>query len=262
MGCVARYDVCLSAGDKVLRHLFRGGSAGSAGSGESGEEQEQVFLLGLGLALASVATSGAAGVVNEYVLKIEGNKSHSFWQRNRFTYQWGLLFNLFPLMYNFYTTHSDMFRLEEILLRVSTSTIPDLLAFFGTTLYSYLFSGFTWTVWFLIAINTALGISISLVFRYFDNVTKSFGGPLILFCTTFFSWLLFDSHIGLQFVLALVVYSFSVYLYADWRFLEDVILARFCRVSSSGSGSGGTNKAKGASARGSSPAGGPKKKKA
>ncbi|CAD7954999.1 unnamed protein product [Amoebophrya sp. A25] len=204
--CVSRLDVCVSAWKQVTRQASQGG----AEVGIIDDEKDRVFLLGLTLALASVATSGVAGVVNEYVLKIGGSTEHGFWQKNRFTYQWGVVFNLVPLVWKMNNYHGDAGRPASTLEGRGGPTS-------SSDFFTSLFTGFTPMVWFLVAVNAALGVSISLLFRYFDNVTKSFGGPMILFLTTFFSWLLLGSEIGIQFIAALGIYSLSVYLYADWR---------------------------------------------
>ncbi|CAD7957256.1 unnamed protein product [Amoebophrya sp. A120] len=269
--CVSKFEVCQSAAEKIwgllvvsspseAKNLVSQSATGAATSGHNStaplaasplsDEAADLagaadarFLLGLSLALGSVATSGMAGVVNEYVLK-HGDDHYGFWRKNQLAYQWGVVFNLVPLLYRAVDGAAIRERTEELLAESKTTPQPNsffvlwevarsVLSSLQTQLHvpperlfevnwwaekiTSWFFGFTPIVWLLILVNVALGVSISLVFRYFDNVVKSFGGPLILFATTFFSWWLFDSSITYHFVLALGLYLLSVYVYVGGK---------------------------------------------
>merc|ERR1712187_157146 len=65
-----------------------------------------------------------------------------------------------------------------------------------------------------ICVSSLLGISVSMIMKYFDNVVKCFGGSLILYSTALASMFLFGSDVDAPFVLGLLVYSVSSYFYA------------------------------------------------
>eukprot|EP00392_Amoebophrya_sp_AT5.2_P017545 g17920.t1 len=226
--CVSKWQTCLSALELVLEAVAEAGPPGSEAAAAPEAEAarpraadedplraaSKSFLLGLTLALLSVATSGLAGVVNEYVLKVgarerkflpvDRDEKNGFWRKNQFTYGWGVLFNLVAVLLTAVQ--------EQVGDDPESSIGARVVEYFR---WSNLFRNFTPIVVALIAVNVGLGVSISLVFRYFDNVAKSFGGPMILFTTTFFTWLLFDSEITGSFLLALILYVASVLVYVS-----------------------------------------------
>merc|ERR550537_2156402 len=77
-----------------------------------------------------------------------------------------------------------------------------------------LFRGYDRWVWAMIFVTALLGISVSMIMKYFDNVVKCFGGSLILYSTTVASMLIFGSKVDAGFILGLMVYSVSSYFYA------------------------------------------------
>lgn len=86
------------------------------------------------------------------------------------------------------------------------------------TLLSSIFRGYGFWVVVLILANTALGTSVSLILRYFDNVVKGFGFTLIIFAVTMFSWMFLGIEVNACFFCALVIYTCSSYLYvADFN---------------------------------------------
>jgi len=126
-------------------------------------------MLGILLVTITSVTSGLSGAVNEWLLKAI-DQDVSLMRKNVWTYQWGCLFNIFG------------------------SVLPMLLALASTTPAAEgetpsLFSGFNMGVWALITVNASLGLTVSMVLKYFDNIIKCFGGSLIIFNVGFFSWM-------------------------------------------------------------------------
>merc|ERR1712224_497013 len=77
-----------------------------------------------------------------------------------------------------------------------------------------IFRGYDRWVWAMIFATSLLGISVSMIMKYFDNVVKCFGGSLILYSTAVASMMIFGSKVDAGFVLGLLVYSISSYFYA------------------------------------------------
>lgn len=184
---LATKQVVWSLGAEVLGLENLLTSLGLDDAGAAGGKDAATFLFGLLLTLASVTTSGVAGVSNEFVLKVGDDKLH-FWQKNMLTYQWGVLFNFLGLL----SEEVGGWTTGNLKLKTSMGTMDERIA----DVWGRWTSGLTGIVWLLVAINVALGITTSLVFRYFDAVAKSMGGPGILFCVTFMSWLIFGSEVG------------------------------------------------------------------
>ena len=66
----------------------------------------------------------------------------------------------------------------------------------------------------MVFVTALLGISVSMIMKYFDNIVKCFGGSLILYSTTLASMFFFGSRVDADFVLGLLVYSVSSFFYA------------------------------------------------
>jgi len=172
----------------------------SAGAGKSGDSADEagygLFLFGIALVLAASMLSGLAGVFNELLLK-KRDPDVGLWRKNIWTYQWGVIFNFLGLV-------------------VSSMLSSGSSASSGASegLLHAVFRGFDFWVWAMIFVTAALGISVSMIMKYFDNVVKCFGGSLILYSTTLASMLIFGSTVDAGFVLGLLVYSVSSYFYA------------------------------------------------
>jgi hypothetical protein len=163
----------------------------------AGSEKEVgygLFLFGIVLVLAASLISGLAGVSNELLLK-NRDKDVGLWRKNIWTYQWGVIFNTFGLLASYAYGSDDG-------------------AFSSFALLSELFRGYDKWVCAMICITALLGISVSMIMKYFDNVVKCFGGSLILYSTTVASMFIFGSQVDAAFVLGLLVYSVSSYFYA------------------------------------------------
>jgi len=164
--------------------------------GAKSSPQEQVgvglFLWGIVLVLAASFISGMAGVSNELLLK-KRDTDVGLWRKNIWTYEWGVIFNFLGLL------------ASKFFEGGGAGTGNPLLDFFH---------GYDVYVWAMIVVTALLGISVSLIMKYFDNVVKCFGGSLILYSTTVASVLVFGSKVNAGFVLGLLVYSVSSYFYA------------------------------------------------
>jgi hypothetical protein len=153
-----------------------------------------LFFFGILLVLGASMLSGLAGVSNELLLK-KRDKDVGLWRKNIWTYQWGVIFNSFGLVTSY--------------LFGGDSTDSDS----GSLLYEF-FRGYDFWVWAMIFVTALLGISVSMIMKYFDNVVKCFGGSLILYSTTIASMVIFGSKVDAGFVLGLMTYSVSSYFYA------------------------------------------------
>jgi len=150
-------------------------------------------LWGIILVLAASFISGLAGVSNELLLK-KRDSDVGLWRKNIWTYQWGVIFNTIGLL------GSRLFG------GGSNASIGNIFLNF--------FEGYDYRVWAMIFVTSLLGISVSMIMKYFDNVVKCFGGSLILYSTTLASMIVFGSQVDAGFVLGLLVYSVSSYIYA------------------------------------------------
>lgn len=148
-------------------------------------QSSALFLLGMVLVLAASLISGLAGVFNELLLK-QRDTDVGLWRKNIWTYAWGVIFNTLGLLMSSFHEGGSF----------------------------ELFRGYDRWVWAMIGVTALLGISVSMIMKYFDNVVKCFGGSLILYSATLASMLLFGSRVDAGFVLGLLVYSVSSYFYA------------------------------------------------
>lgn len=180
-------SLCVAKVQMLLPEMC-GGQAVVGGS-EKEEVEASLFALGVVLVLAASFLSGLAGVSNELLLK-KRDKDVGLWRKNIWTYQWGVIFNTVGLIGSW--GHGD-----------SKSGI-----------FAELFRGYDQWVLAMILVTALLGISVSMIMKYFDNVVKCFGGSLILYSTTGASMLIFGSEVDAGFVLGLLVYSVSSYFYA------------------------------------------------
>jgi len=109
------------------------------------------------------------------------------------TYQWGCIFN------------------------TTGAFLPMITALFSTPVEGAapvgFFSGFHVGVWALVVANASLGLTVSMVLKYFDNIIKCFGGSVIIFSVSFFSWLFFGAVIDAGFILAVLIFTVSSFMY-------------------------------------------------
>jgi len=173
-----------------------------AGEGKAVESAEEVgsgfFVVGIVMVLAASMISGLAGVSNELLLK-KRDADVGLWRKNIWTYQWGVIFNIVGLV-------------GSTLFGSGSASGKDVSESPG--LVSSIFRGFDFWVWAMVFCTALLGISVSMIMKYFDNVVKCFGGSLILYSTTAASMLFFGSKVDAGFILGLMVYSVSSYFYA------------------------------------------------
>jgi len=189
--CVAKVQMFLP--------LPKGCTAEQIAAQAKGDPGAGLFLFGVGLVLAASVLSGLAGVSNELLLK-KRDKDVGLWRKNLWTYQWGVIFNTIGLLFSY--------------LFGGSSRPTEMDANESTNLFSEFFRGYDFWVWAMIFVTALLGISVSMIMKYFDNIVKCFGGSLILYSTTLASMFFFGSRVDADFVLGLFVYSVSSYFYA------------------------------------------------
>ncbi len=77
--------------------------------------------------------------------------------------------------------------------------------------------GFTTSVWLLVAVNIARGLGISLVFKNNTNLTKVFIVSVSTILQGALGWLFLAREITMTFVLAVLLISAAMYLYASQK---------------------------------------------
>merc|ERR1719506_50722 len=187
--CVAKLQMLLP--EPSCASLKVAGESNSASGDNAG-----LFALGITLVLAASFISGLAGVSNELLLK-KRDKDVGLWRKNIWTYQWGVIFNAVGLM------TSELF-----------SSSPETVETPSVGIIAGIFRGYDFWVWAMIFVTALLGISVSMIMKYFDNVVKCFGGSIILYGSTAASMIFFGSKVDASFVLGLMIISISSYFYA------------------------------------------------
>jgi len=147
------------------------------------------FLQGIVVIVILAMLSGSAAISNEYLLK-NMDADVSFMRKNMWTYEWGAALNLVFLVFTYF----------KYLL--SDGEIPGL------------FAGYSPAVLLLILINAMLGLSVSMIMKYFDNVAKCFAGSFVVYFTAAFSYFYFNaSTVNGPFSVAVVIFTISTFLY-------------------------------------------------
>merc|ERR1712072_1439319 len=100
-------------------------------------------------------------------------------RKNLWTYQWGMIFNGVGFIVTTVLKGKDPFAQSP-------------------------FDGFNVGVWMIIISQVMLGLTVSMVLKYLDNVIKCIGGVMIIFVTTFCSWVLFATPICPEFMLSVL----------------------------------------------------------
>lgn len=139
------------------------------------------------LILVQTICSCLAGVYNEYLLKRKGSDINIYVQ-NVFMYLDSIVCNLLILM------------LRGELTIVITQ--------------NHLVEAFRFEVLVIMANNAAIGIITSFFLKYMNSILKTFASALELMFTALLCYILFSIPIYLNTVLAIVVVSYSIYLYS------------------------------------------------
>lgn len=153
------------------------------------------FNLSLILILVQVFCSCFAGVYNEYLLKDSTNSAHIMIQ-NVFMYIDSIICNLLIL------SLSGLFGLS------STTNLSNI---FSSESLAQLFQFKV----FLIMLNNALiGIVTSLFLKSLNSILKAFASALELMFTGVLSWLIFGIPLDANTITAILIVSFSTWLYS------------------------------------------------
>ena len=156
-----------------------------AESGSQSEGNAKNVLLGTIAMFLYAALSGFAGVFTEKMLKKKS--SMSFWMKSMILYFWGTVIN-------------------AIFMIFKDGALISAQGFF----YGYNFS--TWIVVFLFSFG---GLLVSIIITQFDNIVKVYVTCCSLFLTSVFSYLLFNFHYTMEFILAALIVSISILIYSD-----------------------------------------------
>jgi len=153
--------------------------------------ESQRFVEGvIGIVFLSL-TSAAAAISNEYLIK-KVDVDVSLMRKNIWMYQWGALLNFVYLVAGSYK--------QQFL--VESDHVPSL------------FNGFGVAVVVLMVNNALLGLSVSMIMKYFDNVVKCFAGSLVVYLTATVSYFYWgEKTVNGPFVLSVMFFSLASYLY-------------------------------------------------
>jgi len=143
------------------------------------DQMKENSLVGLVAVLSACATSGFAGVYFEKVLK---TSKVSVWMRNIQLAGFG-----FVIGYG------------GVILGPDASAVKE----------NGFFSGYNWTVWAAVMLNSLGGLVVAVVVKYADNVVKGFATSISILMTCVVSYFFFGFEITAQFVVVL----YSTYLY-------------------------------------------------
>lgn len=160
------------------------GEALAESGSKSGGNAQNVFL-GTLVMVFYAGLSGFAGVYTEKMLKKKSNMS--FWLKSMILYFWGSAINILFMLFNDW----------------------NLLTEHG------FFYGYTSTTWLVVFLFSFGGLLVSVVITQFDNIVKVYVTCMSLFLTSICSYILFDFHYTLQFVLAACIVSISILVYSD-----------------------------------------------
>lgn len=179
----------------LVRMLERDGEEDAA---EDAAKEAARFIHGLFLCMLVSAISGLAGVTNEFLLK-KTDETCSLMRKNQWMYEWGIIFNVLGvLLKSFYGSSTTSKKGLRNLVEDPTSD---------------LFEGFSFGVWALIFCTAFMGLSTSLIFKYFDNVVKCFCASLVIFIVAVVSYVGFGHSVDAFFPIALGIYMISSYMY-------------------------------------------------
>merc|ERR1711971_980148 len=156
----------------------------------SGSRHMHISSFGIFLVTVYVWVSASAGIYNEWLYKSVA-KDESLHACNIRLYTIGIILNL----------------LGHVL---GNSSGGETLLHEGP---AGLFRGYNVYVWGLVATYTLMGLLLSHVMRWFDNIVKLFISGCSMYVSAVFSWVIFGYAPTLNFVMALVLVSFAILLY-------------------------------------------------
>ena len=156
--------------------------------GGSGELEESVSgeaaLLGASVALVTCVLSAFGGVYSELLLKKDGNL-HSIHLQNMLLYAWGVLFNGIALLVK------DKERLSN----------------------GGLFQGYAPIVLLLILNNACVGLAISAILKFANNLVRVFAHTAAMLLTMVLESMFMGAPVSPQLLTSIVIVSSSTYLY-------------------------------------------------
>ena len=129
--------------------------------------------------------SAFAGVYSELLLKKDGN-SHSIHLQNMMLYSWGVLFNA---MYVFFINGQEIAANGGLL------------------------QGYTPMVWLLIVNNALIGLAISAILKFANNLVRVFAHTAAMMVTMILETILGTSPFSPQVLVSVVIVGSSTFLY-------------------------------------------------
>jgi len=165
------------------------GSSSSDGSGIGGVGSGLLSggngaLIGAFVALITCFLSALGGIYSELLLKRDG-QLHSIHLQNSMLYSWGVLFNATALFFK------DRERIES----------------------GGLLQGYTPIVLVLILNNACVGLAISAILKFANNLVRVFAHTAAMLLTMVLEVALMGAHLSPQLVTSIVIVSSSTYLY-------------------------------------------------
>ena len=161
------------------------GAASSTNSSEAADsEGESVNFLGAMLTMVTGLLSAFAGVYSELLLKKDG-QLHSIHLQNIMLYTWGILFN-----------SSALFAHDRDAIQAGG-----------------FFKGYTPAVWLLVVNNALIGLAISAIFKYANNIVRIFAHTGAMVLTMFLETVFTATPFSAQLVVSVTIVGCSTFLY-------------------------------------------------
>ena len=154
--------------------------------------RDQIYMTEIGLVLIIMycLISGLSGVYNEYLLKL--NFSDSIYLQNIYLYLYGCLFNFFAYLLE---THFNVSVNEQ------------------SWIFSDFFSGFNDFTWLLIFTQVFNGLTMSIVMKHSNNITRLFVISCSLVVTIVLSVLIFSLKLNIYFYFCFFTILIALYSY-------------------------------------------------
>lgn len=168
--------------------------AGNPSGGHSEGGVRKMYITGFGLILITIYVwvSAIAGVYNEWLYKGIG-KDESIHLCNIRLYSIGIVFNIGVHLYSSSSSH--------IQPTVHWNNFTDI------------FTGYNVWTWMLVFTYTFMGLLISQVMKYFDNIVKLFMSGSSMYLSALAAWTLFGFKPTVQFIAGLWLTTIALVMY-------------------------------------------------
>lgn len=149
-------------------------------------EEKQNMVIGGSILLVNSCLSATSGIMNEWLVKYQDERAPLMIKSIQL-YIWGTVINLIAW--------------------IATAGGG------GAENSPVGLMGFTPLVWLIVLNNAAVGLSVSFILKYADNIVKCFSTAAAVFISAWMSSLLFGFPIDLPFLIGLCIYTTAFFLY-------------------------------------------------